>query len=196
MDKGECVDAGWALCYCKWWWVMDRRGWVHTIHSAPCGSLHFHTCTVCLSDTDNAGTYALPWASKAVFCQATASWAHACPTYHRGAPSNTCLHGLQRQTVRSWHHGKMHGAQSILESHCKCRNNTLLPYFSCMYPLHYKKKSHLLILNITCTMLNMCIHFTTLYENKVPFGFVLDLVTYWRCCFEKKKKCAHYHKKK
>lgn len=70
---------------------MDRRGCVHTIHSAPCGSLHFHTGTVCLSETDNADTYALPWATKVVFCQSTASWEHACPTYHSGVPGKTCL---------------------------------------------------------------------------------------------------------
>lgn len=143
MDKGVRVDAGRALCYCKWWWVMDRRGRVHTIHSAPCGSLHFHTGTVCLSATHNAGTYALPWASKVVFCQPTASWAHACPTYHRGVPGNTCLHGLQWQIVRSWHPTKMHRAQSILISHLKYVHNSLLP-----------------TLNLTCTMCWEFYHFT------------------------------------
>lgn len=46
----------------------------------PCGSLHVHTGTICLSAKDKAGTYALPLASKIVFRQPTASWAHACPT--------------------------------------------------------------------------------------------------------------------
>ena len=81
-----CVDAGRALSYCTSRWVIDRSGWVHTIHSRPCGSLHFHIGTVCLSALDNADTYALPWARNVVFCQPTASWAHACPTYHHGVP--------------------------------------------------------------------------------------------------------------
>lgn len=76
------ADAGWATRYCKQGWVIDRRGWVHTIHSALCGSLHFHTATVCLSATDNAGNCALPWACKVVICQPTASRA----VYHRGDP--------------------------------------------------------------------------------------------------------------
>lgn len=84
--KAAPVDAGWALCYCRRWWMIDSRRWVHTIHSAPCGSLHFHTGTVCLSATDSSGTYALTWASSVVFCQSTASRTHACPTYHRGDP--------------------------------------------------------------------------------------------------------------
>lgn len=39
----------------------------------------FRTGAGCLSATDNAGAYAPPWASKVVFRQPAASWAHACP---------------------------------------------------------------------------------------------------------------------
>lgn len=88
-DRGMRVDTGGALCYCEWWWVMDRRGWLHTFHIAPCGSSHFHTGTVCLSATDNADTYALPWARRVVSCQPTASWVHICPMYHHRVPGNT-----------------------------------------------------------------------------------------------------------
>lgn len=130
---------------------MDRRGWVHTIHSAPCGSLHFHTGTVCLSATDNAGTYALSWASKVVFCQPTASRAHACPTY-RGVPDNTCLHGLQWQIVRSWHPRKMHRTSwnPILSMDTAVFSPKSLPCTLCTL-----NKSHLLTLDITCTMLKV-----------------------------------------
>lgn len=56
-----------------------------------------HTGTVCLSATDNAGTNALPWASRAVFCQPTVSWAHACHAYHQGVIQAcvVCNAGLQ-----------------------------------------------------------------------------------------------------
>lgn len=55
---GLRADAGRSLYYCEREGMSDRqeRTVAHFFRVARCGSLHFHTGTVCLSVPDNAGS--------------------------------------------------------------------------------------------------------------------------------------------
>lgn len=72
----ECalmLDRPCALVSDDEWWTAEDGYILFT--------LHFHTGTVCLSASDNADTYAPPWASTVVSGKPSASRAHACHTY-------------------------------------------------------------------------------------------------------------------